>query len=394
MRPSALNPGAEHTARVARDTGLSLSALSPEEQLELAEFERAAALLADGALIDWEPESSPADGRPLCLRDVVPTALKYAVESLVLARDINAIVGQTGSMKTTVLLHTMAAITIGARVFGELAVSTPGPVLMLSGEDDRYVIANRVRAICNGHRWDADQVLRDFHLWDEGVALDDLHWEARIIEAVRDYRVTLVGGDPLRDIAGPSVEENSNSDAARVNAALRRIIAATGVAILYTGHVSKPAEGKEKLHRFRGASAWVNATRLAWWAEAADGGLTLTPLKGNRSGRISPLQIKAAIAAPDGLNWQAARFDLDSAGDVTSRDVVRVLEIVANAVTPPSVKALRELMEMGNDRADAAIAEAITRGWIEWAPGPRRAHLHTITESGRARLLLSRGDSA
>ncbi|HMU61587.1 MAG TPA: AAA family ATPase [Gemmatimonadales bacterium] len=329
---------------------------------------------------------------PIRLIDVTPKPLAYTVDGLVLARDINAIVGQTGSMKTTVLLHVLAAVACGADVFGSLPVRDPGPVLMLSGEDDRHVIANRVRAICDGQYWNADRVLERFHLWDEGVVLADLKWEARIIEAVRDLGIRLIGGDPLRDIAGPDVDENSNSDAARVNAALRRIIAATGVAVLYTGHVTKPSEGKDRLSRFRGASAWVNATRLAWWADIAAGGLTLTPLKGNRSGRLRILQVKTVIASPDGLNWKAARFDLDAQGDVTNIDVIRVLELVGSATEPPTSRALLDLMGVGKDRTNAALSEAKRSGWVQWTAGARGAHFHSLSEAGKARLLLAGAD--
>jgi hypothetical protein len=349
----------------------------------------------DAVLAEVAAEQAGVIGAPVRLADVAPQPLAYAVEPLVLAREINAVVGETGAMKTTLLLHILAAMTVGADVFGALPVRTPGPVLFLSGEDDRSVIANRVRAICAGHGWDAAAVLARFHLWDEGVALDDPRWERRIIEACRDLCVVHVGADPLRDVAGATINENDNSDAAKVNAVERRIIAATGATVTWLGHVSKPSEGKERRHRVRGASAWLNATRLAWWAEPGEGGVSLLPIKGNRSGRLAPLRIKVVVNTPDGLNWQAARFDLDREGDVTGRDVVRVLQIVGSAATPPTTRAVRDLLRgegFGNDRADAALAEARGRGWVAWTEGARGAHLHSLSEAGHARLLLAGGN--
>lgn len=334
---------------------------------------------------------------PRRLSEVHARPLAYAITPLALRRDITAVVGETGSMKTTVLVHLLAAVTVGAPVFGALPVTAPGPVLFLSGEDEGAVLRNRVEAMCAGQGWDTGAVLSRFHLWDEGLALDDPRWKRRILDAARDLGVHFIAGDPLRDIAGPSIEENSNSDAAKVNAVLRAIVTEADATFVYAGHVSKPSEGKQKVHRFRGASAWLNATRLAWWAEHEVGGFTLTPLKGNRSGQLQPLRVKATITSPDGLNWQAAHFALDTAGDVTGADVVRVLRLVASAASPPPTRAIRALLKgegVGTDRADAAQAECRARGWVEWTAGPRGSHLWTLTEAGRARLLLAGGDRA
>lgn len=335
--------------------------------------------------------------RPACLLGVVPEPLAYHCAPLLLSREINAIAGETGSLKTTALLHLAAATASGYPAFNALSIERPGPVLILSGEDEASVLRNRVEAFCLGHDWDVDHTLRHLHVWDRGIALDDPEWETRIVAAARALDVCLIVADPLRDVAGPSIDENSNSDAAKINAVFRRIIDATDATIAYAAHVSKPSEGKERRHRFRGASAWLAGTRLAWWAEPVEGGLSLLPLKGNRSGRLAPLTLRLLVTAPDGLNWRAARFDLDGDGDVTHRDVVRVLEVVGSATSPPTSRAVRTLLRaegLGNDHADAALAEARSRSWVEWQEGPRRAHLWTLTETGRARRLLAGGERA
>ena len=46
-------------------------------------------------------------------------------------------------------------------------------MLYVSGEDSADVIRNRLEALAAGHRWDLALLLSRFHVFDDGVDLDD-----------------------------------------------------------------------------------------------------------------------------------------------------------------------------------------------------------------------------
>jgi hypothetical protein len=54
----------------------------------------------------------------------------------------------------------------------------------------------------------------------------------------------LAAFDPVSDLCGEKVDENSNTDAKRVVRYLRCFMRATGTTPVLSMHVSKPAEGK------------------------------------------------------------------------------------------------------------------------------------------------------
>ncbi len=156
-----------------------------------------------------------------------------------------------------------------------------------------------------GHKWDVDKMLRNFHVWDEGVDLDDPACQVRLIEAALDLKIVLAPFDPLIDLCGEGVEENSNSDAKRVTRFLRKFARATRATPVLSMHTAKAAEGRTREDRVRGASAWRNATRLCWWVEPCDSGIELDPIKANRSGRPKVIRVRQTITTePDNdLMW-------------------------------------------------------------------------------------------
>jgi hypothetical protein len=235
-------------------------------------------------------------------------------------------------------------------------------------------------------------MLENVHVFDDGVDLDAPCWQAHLIAAACDLRPVLAIFDPLVDLCGHGVEENSNTDAKRVTRYLRHFMRRTSATPVLAMHVSKPTEGRsDRKHRVRGASAWKNATRMCWWVEAQDGGMELDPIKCNRMARPLPLAVKLTVTPePDNpLMWRAAHLALDTSGDVVDQAVIRVLRWLAACRKPPTGREVAEGDHgISRDKAMAALGIARTRGWAEYEEGPRNSHLWWITEAGRARLML------
>jgi hypothetical protein len=329
---------------------------------------------------------------PQRLLDLPPTdPLRFAVDGLFIERDVNGIVGDGDAGKSTLLLAVSAAVAIGAPALGGLD-TIGGPVLYVSGEDNAAVIKNRLEAIAAGHRWDRAAVLRNVHVYDEGVDLDAKKWQDRLIEAARDLGAVFAVFDPLGDLCGDGVNENNNSDAKRVTRYLRRFMRESGATPALSMHVAKPSEDRsERKWRVRGASAWRNATRLCWWVEGMEGGFELDPIKKNRLASSASLRVKRTVASEDGnrLMWRAAHIALDTGNEVASEDAIRLLRWLADKEEPLS----RRMIEDGDhgipkNRAGTALVTARGRRWAEYEEGPRGAHLYRITEAGRARVML------
>jgi len=87
---------------------------------------------------------------------------------------------------------------------GELPVQ-PGPVLFVTGEDDEDLIRNRAEALAAGHGWDRTRLLSNFHVFAEGVDLDQSRWQRPLVEITRALRIRLAAFDPVGDLLRPLV---------------------------------------------------------------------------------------------------------------------------------------------------------------------------------------------
>jgi hypothetical protein len=328
---------------------------------------------------------------PIMLAALPPgEPLSHAVNGVLIKDDVNGVVGDGDAGKSSLLVALTGAIAAGAPALGALP-AIAGSVLYVSGEDSATVIRNRLEALAAGHRWDTGLLLGRFHVFDDGVDLDDVRWQLHLIEAARDLHTVIAVFDPLGDLCGDGVEENSNTDAKRITRYLRRFMRLSGATPVLSMHVSKPAEGRERKHRVRGASAWRNATRCCWWVEAMDGGMELDPIKSNRLASSSPLRVKRTVAAdPDHpMMWLSAHIALDTAGDVVGQDVIRLLRWLATCTERMSGRDVSEGDHgIPKHRATAALITAGGKRWADHIDGPRRAHLWAVSDAGRARLLL------
>lgn len=381
MSPLSTADSIDHAARVALE-------------LESGEWDHGCWPTIERSVESHIGPGGGAFGPPLCLRDVVPRPLRFAIEGLMLDGDITAFVGEGDAGKSTLLYHCAAAIAGGHAALEHCRVHTPGPVLIISGgEDDASLMSNRITAMCTAHGWPVSDVLSRIHVYDDGMDLDSRACEARIIQALRDLGARAFFCDPLADLLGDSAEENSNRDARRITRVLRRITVATRTACGIVHHASKPSEGRGKAHRVRGASAWLNATRLTWWVEKSADGIVLEAVKANRLARPLPHRILRTVTTEeDGLMWRACHLSLDPTAVVSPDDTMTFLRLLRDAQTPPNSRMARALLAdqgLGTDRANTAMRVARDRGWVTRTPGNNRSMRWALTDLGRDQLPLS-----
>jgi AAA domain-containing protein len=342
-----------------------------------------------------DPDALP---HPTLLGNVKPEPITYLVPDLLIRDDLNGTGGEGGSGKSTYGYAVTGAIAAGALVLGLHRPPDPdgARVLIASAEDSKAVIQNRIYALGVGHGWDRARLDQNIAVYDpsDGVDLLDPRWVARLIEECRDTRAVLGYLDPALDLCAGKINENSNSEVARVTAVLRQIMTAGRTTVWLAMHATKPgAEEADRKYRFRGAGAWLYAMRKAWWVEGQDGGMELEDVKRNRSRASAKLRLRLKVTEePDNtLMWQSATLSPQGADQVVGPDVLAILRYVKACRERPSGREIthaRRSHGVPESRAEEALAACRTQGWMAFELGPKRAQLWALTAAGEARWLF------
>ncbi|HBN9631097.1 replication protein A [Pseudomonas aeruginosa] len=189
-----------------------------------------------------------------------------------LAGTVGALVAPGATGKSFWALE--AAMSIACSVAGGdligLAPARTGRVVYLAGEDPPSALVCRVHAIGKHLSQQAREAIAE-NLTLEPIlgnrlnVMEDRHL-ARVIEFCADARLIVL--DTLSRIH--SLDENSNSDMARLVATLEYVAASTGASVLYLHHVSKGSarEGQtDQQQAARGASALIDNARWCGFVE-------------------------------------------------------------------------------------------------------------------------------
>lgn len=283
------------------------------------------------------------------------------------AREIILIVGDPGGHKSSYLLKIAASKAAEGMI-----------VLLVSAEDPAEVVRNRLEAIAVGHRYDVAVVLRNVHVLAlTGLQLSDLRWQAHLLAEVERLGALLIGLDPLFELAG--VDEDSNVAQRPILRFLRLLMVRTGATVIVVHQFGKAGEGKRKIDRVRGASAWFGAARAVYALEAREDGVQVECLKMSRALRPAPYVLELTVVSDEdnpGV-WRSAAFrpralqaaDLDLAE-------VWILEQLAPAGVTFTTTELRKLA-LGTGRSREDLAGGLRRleasGRITFDPGARGA---------------------
>lgn len=189
-----------------------------------------------------------------------------------LAGTVGALVAPGATGKSFLALQ--AAMSIACSVAGgDLVGLRPrhtGRVVYLAGEDPPPALINRLHAIgrhlpANARAAIAEQLTLE-PIMGERMNVMERRQLARVIERCAGSRLVIL--DTLSRIH--QLDENSNSDMARLIATLEHVAAQTGAALLFIHHVSKGSarEGQaDQQQAARGASALIDNAR--WCAFVA-----------------------------------------------------------------------------------------------------------------------------
>lgn len=196
---------------------------------------------------------------------VAPAPRDYVLPGLT-AGSVGILAGPGGSSKSLYALQAACAVACphpGANPL-KLYIKNHGPALFLTAEDDAEEVDRRFYHICQGMPASAaealydDDLLRRASLVDSAPDLLSRKWQREIEDAAQGCRLIVI--DTLSCFA-PGVEENSNTEMAKIVAVLKQLASYIGAAVLVLTHVNKSQS--RDVNAVRGASAIVNGVRYA-----------------------------------------------------------------------------------------------------------------------------------
>ena len=333
-----------------------------------------------------EGSAEPVDGETLplavsALEADPPDQPSFLINGFLLASEIHLLVSDGGVGKTTLALAIATSVASGRELFEceAFKVNTPGPVLIISEEDGLGVLQNRLQAIVRGHGYGWEHVLSRVHLIaQEGASLDDPAWRAHIVSEIERIGARLVILDPWAELT--LAEENSNTDAKPLVRFLREITTKTGASVLVLHHAAKPADGKSKIHRVRGATALAAAARGIWFLDEMEIGISLECLKMSRSEKPRKFVVKREIES-DPKNraiWENARLtyatQTDAENQAAERFVVDQLTR-RGTLNTTELKALAQGTGVNSVGVSGAIRDLSAIGKIGYEKGPKNSKM-------------------
>lgn len=299
----------------------------------------------------WAPtelgnEEEPPAAYPTatCALNPPPSVpIKWLIQDLWTASEIGFLVGDGGSYKSTTALHMALAVAGGYKVFGRFDTGAGAPVFIVSEEDPASVLQNRIEAMLRGHGWNRERTLPNVHYFAlEGAKLTDPAWKAHLRSEVERLAPALVVLDPLAELVDG--DENSNTEMRAVIQAARYICRPSGAAPMFVHHAGKAGEGKRKIDRIRGASAFFNAARNLYFLESADGAIAVECVKLSRGVKPLPFVVRPVIESDpqNHATWTLARFEFESAADAAMDRAEAFLLEQLGAMPGLSTKELRD----------------------------------------------------
>lgn len=147
--------------------------------------------------------------------------------------------GDSGVGKTAFLCAVAAHITTGRPILEHLAVAQPGPVLMLSVEDDPAVLRGRIEASGG----DISRV----GLMD--ITAAEMSFESPLLEQYIGFlRPALVVFDPFQAFLGAGIDMHRANQTRPILARLDALAARYGCAVAIAAHTAKVKEGRSAVN--------------------------------------------------------------------------------------------------------------------------------------------------
>ena len=219
---------------------------------------------------DMEPWVDPW-GSPLTLTDAHAERppLEYLVDGLITKGSLNILYGAPGTMKSMLALDMGVCVAMGKTwLQGTPNAIAPVPketikgnVLWIDLDNGSRRTLDRAKAISKGHETPKDAGLLFYSMPDPwfNASLDDHVDDLR--RRIKWESIDLLIIDNLSRIRG-NIDENS-ADMDKIMGAFRKLIDATGCAVIIIHHVNKSDGSTRKGDRLRGHSSIEGALDLA-----------------------------------------------------------------------------------------------------------------------------------
>jgi RecA-family ATPase len=273
-------------------------------------------------LADEAPESGPREFPPLPVISAAsfagrdPPARPWIVRDMIPDRTVTIVSGDGGGGKTTLMLQLATAISGSCPWLGHSP--DPGPVLVVTAEDDEEEIHRRLAAIAKCLTVDLSDLV-DLHivpLAGQDAVMGAPEGKAALIAPTAVFRALvalverirprLVVLDALADVyAG---EENARAQARQFIGLLRGLAIKNDLAVVLIAHPS--LSGMASGSGTSGSTAWSNSVRARLYLERIldDGNREIDP-------DLRVLRVKKSNYGPVGfelrVRWQNGAFVLD-----------------------------------------------------------------------------------
>jgi RecA-family ATPase len=280
------------------------------------------ALAPPAPIVDERPEGEASEPVALPVTSAAsfagrePPERRWIVRDMIPDRTVTIVAGDGGGGKTTLMLQLATAITGSCPWLGHNP--DPGPVLVITAEDDEEEIHRRLAAIAKGIGVELSD-LADLHIVPlagqdavmgapEGRAAiiaptAVFHGLLALVERIRPRLVVL---DALADVyAG---EENARAQARQFIGLLRGLAIKNDLAVVLIAHPS--LSGMASGSGTSGSTAWSNSVRARLYLERIldDGNREINP-------DLRVLRVKKSNYGPVGLElrlrWENGTFVLD-----------------------------------------------------------------------------------
>lgn len=282
---------------------------------------------AEARATDSISESLPA----LVARLARTPAPRDVVTELLAEGEIAVVFGEPRVSKTWMTLDLAIAVATGTPALGcdRWQVPTPGAVLYISNEDAPRRLAARCRGLLTGRGLDTLPAGIRF-IVGQGVSLDDVKWQRRVIDDVRSHDVRMVAIDPARSVS--ACVDQGPHELRPFGVYLRRLIAETGAGVLVVHHETKPQAGvtdtRRRANRISGGGMFSIADRPIHAERIDDTHTLLTPSGFKHAADPDPVTLERRHLG------ESVQFITHAPTAATSADVslhARILDYLRNS---------------------------------------------------------------
>ena len=290
----------------------------------------------------------------------------WLVEQLWTNGAVGVIGGSPKSGKSWLALDMAVSIASGTQCLGAFPVHASGPVLLYAAEDSAAALRARLETLSRIRQLDfASLDVRV--ITAESLRLDRIEDQDRLKATVFVHHPVLLVLDPL--VRVHAIDENVAGQVAALLGYLRTLQRKTGVAVALIHHLRKnPSPSGGAGYSLRGSSdlyAWLDSFLCL---RKHHDQLTLSAEHRSAQG-AGPFPLELAQPSGDtGAHLRLVSTDRAEAGPKEDALPGRILQRLSGATEPITVEALRNGLQVRNQRVVEALRQLLSQGAIQRLP--------------------------